>query len=532
MSKAPTRTPPPTRPAGGSRSFARRQQLERERAARRRRTRQARPPTDLRTLLRRVPAAAWICALIALLNATAWSIITPPFQGRDEVDHFAYVENLVENGKLPHRNPGEGYTYSPGQQEVMNALHYGGVRFAPFFPSISSIEEQKALTNAANSGQTLKGDPDAGGASSAPPLFYALQTIPYVFGGGNVLVKLQLMRLFSALMGGLTAMLVFFFLREVLPSVPWAATVGAICAALQPQFAFTTASVNPDAFIYVCSAATFLCLALGFKRGLTMRTAVVLGLAIAAGFLTYYSFVGVAVGAFVGLGVLAWRGARRRGRQALVTPGVAFGIGASPVVLDGLAKLASKHPAFGQASHVGSALTFSSLFHQISYTWQLFLPRLPGMTHYFEGINTWREIWFDRSVGFYGWMDTMFPDWVDNVFLVFAIVVLLLCAREIYVSRSALKARLPEFASYVVITLGLLAMLGITSYTTDVIEHESALGEPRYLLPLLPLLGAVIVLAIRGAGRRWMVVAGAAMIVLFLGHDVVSQLQVIGRYYG
>ena len=29
-----------------------------------------------------------------------------------------------------------------------------------------------------------------------------------------------------------------------------------------------------------------------------------------------------------------------------------------------------------------------------------------------------RDIWFDRSVGLYGWMDTMFPAWVDNVALV------------------------------------------------------------------------------------------------------------------
>jgi len=38
--------------------------------------------------------------------------------------------------------------------------------------------------------------------------------------------------------------------------------------------------------------------------------------------------------------------------------------------------------------------------------------------------------------------------------------------------------------------------------------------------------------AVRGAGRRWMAVTGAAMVVLFLGHDIVSQLQVVARYYG
>ncbi|HYM55354.1 MAG TPA: hypothetical protein VES97_08330, partial [Solirubrobacteraceae bacterium] len=81
-------------------------------------------------------------------------------------------------------------------------------------------------------------------------------------------------------------------------------------------------------------------------------------------------------------------------------------------------------------------------------------------------------------------------------------------------------------------TVGVLVMLGVSSYSSDVIEHKYAFGEPRYLVPLIPLLGAVIALAVRGAGRRLAPVAGAAMVVLFLGHDIFSQLQVIARYYG
>jgi hypothetical protein len=57
--------------------------------------------------LRRVPKVAWMCALIAFLNATAWALIVPPFQGKDETDHFAYVVQLAENGSLPE---GQGYT--------------------------------------------------------------------------------------------------------------------------------------------------------------------------------------------------------------------------------------------------------------------------------------------------------------------------------------------------------------------------------------------------------------------------------------
>lgn len=532
MSRAPTKGPTPAKSSTGSRSFARRQERERQRAATHRASnRPGRSPTTLRDMLRRVPMAAWICALVALLNATAWSIITPPFQGRDEVDHYAYVEQLVEGGSLPHE-PTLYYSYSPGESDVMEALHYSEVRFTPYTPSISSPAQQAALERVASSGASLKGNGTAGGASSAPPLFYALQTIPFALGAPNPLVQLQLMRLLSALLGAITAMLIFFFLREALPAVPWAATVGAICVALQPQFAFTTASVNPDALIFTLSAATFLCLARGFRRGLTPRLAVALGLVTAAGLLTYYSYIGIALGAVGALIVMAIRDTRSRGRRALAAPAIAIGVGLSPAILDALAKTSSGKSTFGPASGVAGSLGFSSLWHEISYIWQMYLPRLPGMDHYFAGITTWRDIWFDRFVGLYGWMDTTFPTWVDNVALILALPVALLCARELIVRRQSIRSRLPELGGYAIVALGLLVMLGLSSYASDVLKHEDALGEPRYVLPLLPLFAAAIVLAIRGGGRRFMPVVGAAMVMLFLGHDLFSQLQVIARYYG
>lgn len=533
MSKTPTRTPNPAgRPSTGTRAFQRARKLERQRAARRRTTRlNARSPTNVRALLRCVPRAAWIVAAIALLNATVWSLIIPPFQGRDEISHFAYVAQLAETGTLPHRG-NEQEPFAPAEAFTLLGLHYYEVRFAAFTPSISSVAEQQTLTNDVDRNAPRTGAGEAGPASSEPPLYYTVETIPYALGGGNVLTQLQLMRLSGAVMGAITALLIFFFLREVVPGVPWAATVAAICVALQPLFAFMSGSVNPDALLYMLSAATFLCLARAFRRRFTWQEAVVLGLVVAAGFLTYFSFIGVALGACVGLAILGVRNARRSGRRALQAPAIAIGIAISPAVLYGGYNLLRGRSAFGQASSVGSTIGFSSLTRELSYIWQMYLPRLPGMTSYFAGVNTWKDIWFDRSVGFYGWMDTMFPSWVDSVALVAAIVVAVLCGRELYARRQALGERLPELASYAAITLGVLLMLGIASYSDDQVEHELSLGEPRYLLPMLALFAAAIALAIRGTGRRWMSIAGAAMVLLFLGHDIFSQLQVIARYYG
>jgi 4-amino-4-deoxy-L-arabinose transferase-like glycosyltransferase len=479
-----------------------------------------------RAALARVPAAAWMCALIALLNACAWSIITPPFQGRDEVDHFAYVAQLVERGALPANGQAEG-VYSPEEKLVLSALHYYEVRFTASAPAISSVAEQRALSRALDANASLVGSGEAGVATSEPPLYYALQTIPYVLARGNVLVQLQLMRFFSAFLGALTTLLAFLFLREALPRSPWTATVGALCIALQPLFAFMSGSVNPDALLFTVSAAILLCLSRAFRRGMTPRLGVTLGLLIAAGFLTKLNFIGFAAGVFVGLAILGARAARAHRRRALSGIALAAAIGVAPVALYTLHNALSGHAVLGGTPTVIA----HSPFDELSYIWQLYLPRLPGMPQYFAGIATYKDIWFDRSVGLYGWMDTMFPAWVDTVALVLAAVVVLLCCRELLARRDALGARLAELATYAAIILGVLVMLGISSYNSDVIGQTYALGEPRYLLPMLPLFGAVIVLAVRG-GRRWAPVVGAALIALFLAHDLFSQLQVIARYYG
>ena len=65
-----------------------------------------------------------------------------------------------------------------------------------------------------------------GGASSItnqPPLYYALAAIPYWLSPSNdILDRLEFMRLFSALLAGLTVLATFLFVRELFPALRWA----------------------------------------------------------------------------------------------------------------------------------------------------------------------------------------------------------------------------------------------------------------------------------------------------------------------
>ena len=218
-----------------------------------------------RAVLARVPRAAWLCALVALLNAVCWSLITPPFLALDEPDHFAYVQQLVETGRLPSSPESE---YSQEEQVALSDLHHAEVRFRPANHTIFSTAQQEKLESDLAQPLSRAGPGGAGVASSEPPLYYALQAIPYVLGsGGSILTQLTLMRLLSALLAGVTGLFVFLFLREALPEQRWAWTIGGLGVALGPLLGYSSSSVNPDALLIAVSAVVFYCLARAFRRG-------------------------------------------------------------------------------------------------------------------------------------------------------------------------------------------------------------------------------------------------------------------------
>ncbi len=497
--------------------------------------RAARAPAErsarLARAVRRVPTAAWVCAVVACLNAVCWSILSPPFQTPDEPGHFAYVEQLAEAHRLPL---GGTYEFSPQEEAVLDALHHGYIQFLPSAHTIASRAAERKLEDVLAHPRPGNGPGDAGTASDEPPLYYALETIPYELGSdGSLLDRLQLMRLLSCLCGALTALFAFLFVREALPGVRWAWTVGGLGVALAPLLGYMSGAVNPDAMLFAVSAALFYLLARGFRRGLTPRLGVAIGTVVGIGLVTKLNFLGLAPGAIVGLIALTIRAPSKDRRSACVALAIAIAIAASPMALYVGLKLLVHHESVSQVlTAVSGVVTGGSALGAISYTWQFYLPRLPGMTNYFPGIFTTRQLWFDGLVGLYGWADTVFPGWVDDLALVPAGLLALLWLRALVVGRTVLHGRAVELLVYAVMGLGVLVLVGVTSYSNDVVIHQGPFWEPRYLLPMLPLFGAALALAARGAGRRWGPAVGVLIVVLILGHDVFSQLQVISRYYG
>jgi len=471
----------------------------------------------------------WLCAAVAVANAICWSIITPPFQVPDEPEHVAYVKQLAETGRLPTPVG----SLSSEEAIVLEDLHLQTVAEQPENrPIASDAQEAKLQRDLSRARQPPGvGQEYAGVAASQPPLYYALEAVPYSLGdGGTLLDRLELMRLLSALMGGLTTLFTSLFVREALPGIAGAWTVGGLCVALVPLLGFMSGAVNPDPMLYAVTAALFYGLARGFRRGLTRAHAIVLGGLVAVGLLTKLNFVGIAPGALLGLIVLSVRAARTLGRAAYVSLALALAIALSPALAYVALHVASGAPALGIVSRA-SATRRGSVLSELSYIWQLYLPGLPGMHVDFGGLFTTRQIWLNGYVGLYGWLDTPFPGWVYDLALVPAAMIVGLCVTGVLAHARVMRARAGELVVYGAMCAGLMLLIGADSYLAfPTVDAEYA--QARYLLPLLPVLGAALALATRGAGRRWGPIVGAILIMLFAAHDVFSQLQVIARFYG
>jgi 4-amino-4-deoxy-L-arabinose transferase-like glycosyltransferase len=481
--------------------------------------------------LRRVPIPAWV-ALVACVNAACWSVISPPFEVTDETDHFAYVKQLAETGRLPRVGTGA----IPEEEAIALAdLRFFKLSQNAAGGTVGSMAEQRRLERDVDRAARLPrdGSRSAGVASSEPPLYYALEAIPYrIAFNSSILVRLALMRLLSAALAGLTALFVYLFVREALPAEPWAWTTAGLGVAVMPLLGMLSGAVTPDALLFAVSAAVFFLFARAFRGGLTSRLAIYIGAAIAVGLLTKLNFIGLLPGCAVGLAVLAARLARTSRREAWRRLALACAIAASPLVVALASGRLTPHVGLNIiSSSLADLSRHGSMAAEVEYLWQLYLPRLPRMTSDFPGLSSTRQIWFDGFVGVYTWANVAFPTWVDQAALIPAAAIAALCVRTIVQRRAALRARAVEFGVYALIAAGVMVSIAILSYTSFP-EIGAQFGRVRYLFPMLALLGAILALAARGAGRRWGPAVGVLIVLVVLAQDAFTQLLFVSRYYG
>lgn len=491
----------------------------------------------MRRALRTVPRAAWLCALVAAVNAIAWSLITPAFQVPDEQAHTYYAQQLAETGKVP--KPQGKPSLSPQIDALKSAAHLEDINTSYLGKPDWTTVEGRGFERAIRSSSPVGGGGDIG-VGSYPPLYYATLAVPYAAAGaagGSLIEKLMAMRVLSALYAGITVLFVFLFLRELLPRAPWSWSAGALACALLPMFAFTSGGVNPDSLLALCSAAMFYVLALAFRRGFGVRTGAALGGLLALACLAKLAALGLLPGAAVALAVLVWRAPPERRREAFRGVGAAAVVFVVPIAIYLLLNVAIwDRPlapgAGGESTGGGGAGTGRpgpTLKGQLTYIWQLFLPALQSMGEWHPGFLP-EDIWFRGWVGRFAWGSLQFDDWVYTWALRLLIALLAGAAFTFFRFRAAARRHVSEAASYAAIAICLVAFLGYVGYRY-LLSTGATFEQARYLFPLLSLYGALVGVALAGLGRRWGAALAATFVVLAFAHDVAAVMLNVERFY-
>jgi 4-amino-4-deoxy-L-arabinose transferase-like glycosyltransferase len=479
----------------------------------------------------RIRRASLACAALAIANAALWAVVTPPLQVPDEPYHVGYVQYLAETGSRPPGLPPQGAPPRPFSDDEQVA--FDGIPFSIEGRPSWSAAHVRAVRASLARPLSRHAAFAAGQTAAYPPLYYAYEAIPYLLArSSDFLDRLVALRLFSALLAGLTVWFVYAFLRELLPGARSLWTIGALCVAFQPLFGFLAGGVNSDDGLFACSAALLWLLARAFRRGLSARLIAALAIAIVAGLLTKRGIVVLLPAALLGLVLAAWRSAvGRRWARVLLPAAVAAPALVYLIVAGALGHRSLLAIATGDLA-TGPTAPSVSLRGQLSYLWQSFLPRLPFMTDQFPGYPHFRlwDVYFQGFVGRFGWFQFGFPLWVDWLALAIAASVLALAGRELWRRREVLRRRWPELGTYVLMLGSLLVALGVVGYRFRAAQGASY-EQARYLLPLLPLYAALIALAVRSTGRRLWRATGALAVVLAMGQSLFAMLLEIGRYY-
>jgi hypothetical protein len=276
--------------------------------------------------------------------------------------------------------------------------------------------------------------------------------------------------------------------------------------------------VNPDIFLAGIWAAALYLMVVLVKRGPTRgRIAWLAALGIAS-CLAQPRGVAIIIPGGAAIGLAFWR--HRRPVRRWVRRAVAGG--AAVVAVAGLAMLLD-YALLGRFSA-------ERLREFASYLWQFYLPKVsfmsPSVSHGF-GV---RQVFVERLFGGFANLEANFPHRVYTALeLIFAIV--LASALVGVVRRRADVRRRCD-----VVAVGLLAVVGYMA-VLHVAAFRSLLGSPdpvitgRYLLPLLPLYGVTVALAVAWLPRRWGPVAAGALV----GGVVLLQLAAMGvlfaRFY-
>jgi 4-amino-4-deoxy-L-arabinose transferase-like glycosyltransferase len=454
---------------------------------------------------RTVPRPFVALLVVAAIQVVAWALVLPPFQGPDEEAHYAYVQHLAETGEPPERTGGNGRNYSTEHVEAMRWADLFALRgVLGARPGWAEAEEERwRKVEASLPGEASADGKGPNAVGQNPPLYYALEVIPYQLApGGSFFNRFYVARVTSALFY-LGAVAFMWLIASELFRPLWARTLATALVALQPKVAMLGAVINADTLLVLAWTAFIYAGLRIVRRGPSAKRMVGVGVAAAASVLTHGRGLAIlpALVILLGIAYVRWRPAHR---EALRYGALSLGIAAAGLLMVALftAGVSGGGQIYGgEIGRIGQRSFNIREF--LSYVWQFYFPKLGFMQPSIgpPGYG-FREVYIESFYGDLASLEVQYPRFATDLLQV-AIVLLLFAVYTVAVARfDAVKRHWPTIAFLLLSALSLLALLHVTSYNSMLVNPADPLFTGRYLFPLVSILAIAVTVVVMALPRR------------------------------
>jgi len=487
---------------------------------------------------RRVPLAALVGA-IAFTVASSWALVTPAFESPDESEHFAYAQYFAETGRAVETAQTKRPPYSDAEGMALEGVkHTSVIELTDARPPWLRADQRQYEQEVRAYHPAL---PQSNGGGFHPaisphtPAYYSLLAPAYLLTrGDSVFSQLFAMRVTSALMGALTAVLAMLIVLELLPGRRSLAVAAGLIVAFEPMFGFISGAVNNDNGVNLAAAFLIYLVVRGLRRGLSPPLAVGIGATLVLAPLLKGTGYELYPSVILALAIMMWRNHARR-------EWLAFGVLAATFVIFqfGWSELSSgfHHTTFTTPGGGTPGSTLDAFHHPKTYlSWliRVLLPFRPPFINHNWTIIHWPffNIYIERGFASFGWYAIEFPKWVYVVIGAAFGAAFVLGVRALWRNRGRVRGHLPALAFLALVPVVVIcAVEAAYQPALSILPVEGTAEQGRYAFPAVTAVAALFIGACLGLGRRRALPLATGAVAGLIGLTLASQLLTLSAFY-
>ncbi|HEV2067914.1 MAG TPA: hypothetical protein VGR08_13880 [Thermomicrobiales bacterium] len=261
-----------------------------------------------------------VLLMLFLVKGVIIAFVHPPFSGHDEVAHYAYLQFVADDKRLPvipdveewraqRELTGDNETHDRIPAELWPYCRFVTKDWSP--GCLGDDRQTRAVY--AISMPTMGLFPSGWVyTSNHPPLYYLIMTpLFWLTDDASPEAQLYALRLAALPFGLLTVLFAYLTVRTLFPRDRFLAMMVPAFVAFQPQISYEAAMLNNDIVAIAFTSAVIYLLTVGLRHRFPLRICLMIGfcfgLAMLAKNTSAISGAIIALAMVLGLGVRAWR---------------------------------------------------------------------------------------------------------------------------------------------------------------------------------------------------------------------------------